>query len=439
MKQIVGYIFLCFFSGQLIAQKEITFSCLDSVYAYADKKSAVIRNNQQQVLLAKYQKIAALANVVNLKDPITFSLTDNTTLPVSFIPGNIFGGKPGSFEKVTMGQQYVSNFNITPQIDLINPGNWAQIKSARINEDLTAVTNLLNKKSLHESIAACYFNICSFNDQILITKKNLEATDSILQVVTDKFNQGIVRKQDVNDAQINKLSLQDKLNQLLYSLVQQNNSLKILCDIPLETNLSISEPLLYNQSFSADLPASSQLQVKANMLQMEYAKADLRSNRLSNLPVLSLLYSNSYYQNSVNHFFDTNPNNKWLTSAYFGAKMTINIPDVNHLLSSRNAKINYQISQINFEHGKLQNDLSNDQLRVDYQKAYSQYLLNKQINLLKEENYKMATNQYNQEILSFDKLLLAYTDMLSSRFNYSSSLANLLFTKTKVDINNTIK
>ena len=195
----------------------------------------------------------------------------------------------------------------------------------------------------------------------------------------------------------------------------------------------------YNQQYEADMEASSQLQLKSNLLQMEYAKANLRSNRLSNLPVVSLLYYNSYYQNSNSQFFDSNPNNKWLNSAYIGGKITIFLPDVTHIVSSSNAKINYHASVIDFNHNKLQNDIANNQLHLDYQKAYSQFVTTKQISKLKEENYRMAVNQYNQAILSSDKLLTSFNDMLVSRLNYSSSLANLLFTKSKIDINNSIK
>lgn len=440
MKRIIIHIVCLFGFIYAKAQTEIKFTKLDSLYAYADKNSSVSKNNYQQTLLAKYQKVAALANVVNLRNPITFSLTDNTTLPVSFIPLSVLtGGRQNGFEKITLGQQYVSNFNITPQIDLINPGAWAQVKTANINEELTATNNLLNKKSLHESIAACYYNICSFKEQIEITTKNLSATDTLLQIVSNKFSQGLVRQQDVNDATVNKLILQDKLNQLKISLEQQYNSLKILCEMPIGTKIAIEDELNYSQQFTPDMDASSQLQTKANILQMEYAKADLRTNRLYNLPVISLLYSNSYYQNSVNRFFDGSPNNPWLNSAYFGAKVTFFLPDVNHILSSRNAKINYQTALINMNHGKLQTDISNNQLHLDYEKAYSQFLANQQISKLKEENYRMALNQYNQAILSFNNLLIAFNDMLVSRFNYSSSLANLMYTKSKIDINNTIK
>jgi len=439
MKAVITHLVCLFGFICAKAQTELKFTKLDSLYAYADKNSSVSKTNYQQTLLAKYQKIAALANVVNLRNPITFSLTDNTTLPVSFIPSNLLGGPAGGFKQITLGQQYVSNFNITPQIDLINPGAWAQIKTANINEELTATTNLLNKKSLHESIAACYYNICSFKEQIELTTKNLSATDTLVQIVSNKFAQGLVRQQDVNDATVSKLTLQDKLNQLKISLEQQYNSLKILCEMPVGTKINIEDELNYNQQFTPDMDASSQLQAKANILQMEYAKADLRTNRLYNLPVISLLYSNSYYQNSVNQFFDNNPNNKWLNSAYFGAKVTFFLPDVNHILSSRNAKINYYTALINMNHGKLQNDISNNQLHLDYEKAYSQFLTNQQIAKLKEDNYRMAFNQYSQSILSFDRLIIAFNDMLASRFNASNSLANLMYTKSKIDINNTIK
>lgn len=435
---LTSFILLCL-PLWLSAQTDLHFTKLDSVYAYADKHSSVSKNNEQQTIYAKYQKIAALANVVNLRNPVSYTPTNNTTLPVSFIPlGALHPGATG-FDKVTLGQQYVNTFNVAPQIDIINPGNWAQIKPANINQDITAVNNLLNKKSLYESIAACYYNICTYKEQIEITKKNLASTDTLLQIVNNKFSQGLVTQQDVNNATVSKLTLQDKLNQINISLGQQYNSLKILCDIPMKTSLVIEDELNYNQPFTPDMDAGSQLQAKVNILQMEYAKANLTANRLANLPVISVLYSYSYYQNSVSQFFDTRANNPWLTSAYLGAKVTFNIPDVTHILSSRNAKINYHIAEVNMNHNKLQNDISNDQLHLDYEKAYSQLNMNKQIFQLKEDNYKIAFNQYNQSILSFDKLLTAFNDMLVSRLNYSNSLANMFYTKSKVDINNTIK
>lgn len=130
---------------------------------------------------------------------------------------------------------------------------------------------------------------------------------------------------------------------------------------------------------------------------------------------------------------------KWLNSGYVGVKLTFSFPDLNRLVLTRDSKINYNISRINLEHSKYQNDVSNHQLQLDYEKAYSQFVTFRQVSELKEQNYHMAFNQYSQSVLPFDKLLDAFNDMLVSRLNYSSALASLLYTKSKIDLNNNIQ
>ena len=73
------------------AQTALQFNSLDSLLAFAEKNSAALKTGQQQNLLAKWTKIAALGNTVNLKSPFTASWTNNTNLPVSYLPAEAFG------------------------------------------------------------------------------------------------------------------------------------------------------------------------------------------------------------------------------------------------------------------------------------------------------------------------------------------------------------
>ncbi len=440
MKRLMLYMILMSASILVRAQKDHTFSNLDSLFSFADQSSSVIKTNEQQDILAKYEKIAAIANVFNVRNQVGFSLTDNNRLPINFVPGELLGGPAGTYKELTLGQQYVSNFNLGPQIDIINPAAWAKVKSATISQKLINTNNLINKESLYESIAACYYNIISLKEQIELTKQNLSSSDTLLMIVNNKYSLGLVRQQDVNDATANKLTLQDKLKQLQATLEQQYNSLKILIDIPSEDNLTISNKLEYDQLFNPDLNVNNSLRYSSSQLESESAKANYNYDRLSNLPVVSAFYSYSYYQNSNNRFFDQSTGtSKWLSSSYVGIKLTFSFPDLNKLLIPINSKINYNISRINVEHSKHQNDISNQQLQLDYKKAYSQFITSQQISQLKEQNYKMAFDQYNESIIAFDKLLEAFDAMLGSRLNYSSALANLLYTKSKIDLNNNIK
>jgi len=419
------------------AQSEIRFNNLDSLLKYAENNSISIKTGEQQILLAKWQKISAQAGLVNFRMQTNFNLTDNVALPVTFMPAEMFGGAPGTYKEVTTSQQYIGNLNIAPQIDIINPANWAKLQSANVNSQLSDINNLIAKKSLFESISASYHNIISLQEQIELTQKSLLIADTLLLNMQNKYSAGIVRQQDLNDAQINKLSLADKLEQLKLSLKQQYFSLKILCDIPETTLLSINEPTNYNQQFMLGLEVDNQLNYKSSLLKVDLASADIKTNHFMQLPTVSLVFYDAWQQNSNLMFFDNNV--QWLNSQYVGLKLSMPFPDINRFTQTKTSKINKTISLQNAEHTKLQNDFTNKQLVLDYEKAYSQFITTKQIYELKNKNYQLALNQFNMDILSSDKLLIAFNDMITSRLNYSNSLANLLFSKSKIDINNSIK
>lgn len=421
----------------LNAQNTLVFNSVDSLFNYAEKQSIAIKTGEQQVLLAKWQKISAQAGLVNFRMQTSFSLTDNVKLPVTYFPAEAFGGEPGTFKEVTTGQQYMGNINFAPQIDIVNPVSWTKLKSAKINQELTNVNNLIVKKSLFESISAGYYNIISLKEQIEISQKNLLTADTLQAIMQNKYDEGIVRQQDLNDAIINKLTLEDRLNQLKISIEQQYYAIKILCDIPKNEDLTITETADYEQPFNIGLQTNNQLQYESSLLKSGLANEELRANRLAQYPTVSIVAYDGWQQNSRNQFFDSNSN--WINSQYIGLRLSMPFPDINRFTLTKTANINKTISELDAEHSKYQNDIANIQLNLDYEKAYSQLNTNKQIFLLKEENYRMALNQFNASILPSDKLLTAFNDMLASRLNYSAALANLLYTKSKIEINNAIK
>ena len=253
----------------------------------------------------------------------------------------------------------------------------------------------------------------------------------------NKYSEGIVRQQDLNDAHINQLTLSDNLEQLNLSLKQQYYSLKVLCDIPESTSINIDEQPDYDKQIIPGLHADNQLQYESSLLNVEMAKADLRTNRLMQFPTVSLVFYDSWQQNSNSKFFDSDVN--WLNSQYVGLKVSVPFPDINRYTLTKSSRINQVISSINAEHTKLENDLTNKQLILDYEKAYSQLNTAKQIYQLKEQNYGMVLNQFNMSILSSDKLIIAFNDLLASRLNYSSALANLNYTLSKIEINNRVR
>ncbi len=417
--------------------KTLNFNSLDSVLIYSEKNSSTLKMNEQQTLLAKWEKIAAQTGLINFRMLSSFNVTNNYKQPLTFLPAEAFGGTPGTFKKVETGTPYVENITISPQIDLINISSWFKLKSANINSEITNINNLLVKKALFESIAASYYNIISLQAQVKFTKQSLSIADTLLQNIQHKYAEGIVRKQDLNDAQINKFSLSDKLKQLELSLEQQLYSLKILCDIPTEQKIIINNKINYKPNYVEDLEINNNLQYKYSLLKVKLAEADISTNQVMQLPTVSLVFYDAWQRNSSNQFFDNNQ--PWINSQYISLRLSLPFPDVNRYTLTQKSKINKTILEENAKHTKIQNDLQNKQMALDYQKAYSQLKTNKEIYKLKEDNYRMSLNQFNMSILPPDKLLTDFNDMITSKLNYTSSLANLLYTKSTIKINNTIK
>lgn len=416
---------------------QLNFTGLDSLLSYAERNSTAIKTGHQQSLLAKWTKVAAIANTVNFKSPITFSATDNLQLPVNFLPAEAFGGPAGTFRQVTLGQEYVSNFNFNPQIDILNPYNWAKVKSASVNKEITEVGNQINKKTLFENIAAVYYNLLALQEQIILTEKSLTAADSIQQIVQNKFSSGIIREQDLNNARVNQLNIKDKLIQLKIMHEQQLNTLKILCDIPTGVQLTLQNST-YSQSPKETLKSTGNLNNRYNELQHKLAKSEWRANKMSMMPTLSAFYYQGWQHNSNISFFDNK--SSWIQSQYIGIKITVPFPpDVTKMSQSYTSKINYRIAGLNNEHSELQTELNNKSLDLDFNKALSTYETSKQIYDLKSSNYTKSINQYKEGILSTDVLLTAFNEMINSELSVVSAFSSAQFIKSKILINNALK
>lgn len=430
------FLFLYFVASA--QNSSIQFQSLDEVFAYADKNSSTFKNATQQSILAKYQTLAAKLAQWNFKGDAVFVSTDNTKLPVSYIPADIFpGGQPGTFRQVTFGQQYVSSLNFTPQIDILNPYSFAKVKVAKNYEAITNLTNQLTKKNLYESLAGAYYNILSYQWQIGVTEKSLANADTLLQIMQQKQKEGLARIQDANGALANQLATQDKLQQLEILLAQQYNSLKILCDIDASTAVSVLAVPKLKDGFDASLTASGHLQQEQSEAQKKYQESDWRAAKKWYMPTLSLVGNVAWQQTSNTQFYNSNP---WINSSYIGFKFVLPIvPDANKIATTKYGHINMIIADINMDHAALQDSINNEQLLLDYKKSFRTYELNGKIEALKEDNYHKNLDIYKEGILSATDLINSFNDWLNSGLNTVAQLANTEYAKSKIKINNSIK
>jgi OMF family outer membrane factor len=436
MKSTFKIFFIILFSFQAKAQETIAFKSIDEVLAYAEKNASVFKISNEQVALTKYQTLIAKINVFNPRGNATASAIDNLQLPSNYLPAEIFGGVPGTFKETQFGQQYISAINITPQIDLINIQSWQKIKVSKINENLSETTQLLIKKNLFENIAMTYYTIVSIQNQIKILDTNYANNKKIEDAVTNKNKQGLARQQDVNQATVNLLQIEDKKSQLTIALLQQKNALKVLCDASLETNFEITNSENKMENITT-IEVSNKLLSQQSNLQKELSQQELKSYKSSFCPTLTAVGNWTYQDNSNIGFFNKNSNT--FQSSYIGLRLNYLLPEASKYLQKRTLKTNLNVAEENAKHNQLLEKNTNDQLKLEYKKTIDSNNISEKILILKTDTYNKNLEIYQQDLVSIDNLLISFNDKLNAELNKIISQVNANYLRTKININNTIK
>jgi len=425
--------FIIFQFQKLQSQEQKQFATLNEVLDFAKSKNHQFKTAEWQSKLAKLTSKTAIVNVLNPKVPTSIQLLNNINQQVSFLPGQIFGQPEGTFKQVTNGQQYVSTFNIQPQFDIFNLATIAQIKSAKTNQLLTENQNKINEQNLYEKINSVYCNILSFNTQKEIVSENIIIAKDILRIIQNKFNEGIARKQEVNEAEVNVISLQDKLEQIELNNNIQYQTLQLFLENEVQATLSEN---LWNYEKSNDVVSTqNNLQTENAKLQSQLLQQDYKSLKYQNLPVVSFI--SSFNWQNLSNDFSFAKNSTWIDYSYIGLKMSYDLPTtVTKYSNLKSKKIQLEIAKSNEEYTQKENENRNSQMVLEYEKALKQKENMTKIFALKKDNYEKNFNQFKENILPLDKLLISQNDMLVSKLNIVASLANISFNKNKIDINN---
>lgn len=268
--------------GQTKAQNR--FDNLEALLAYANTKSISVQSNDIRVLQAKKTKLAAKLAIADPVANINGNFTNNTRLPVNLFPAEIFGGQKGEFREVQTGVQYNTASNQNLDIKLINLEGWQNYKLSDINIQISETDSRLNLKNLHENIAAVYYNIIQLNAQLESTQQNLLVADTLLQVAENKYKQGVVKQQDVNDSRVNRLNIKENINQIQYLLKQNYLSLKILADIPEAEEVEIIEKVATHLPNTKPVVQLNDLLVQSNLLKEKYALGYIEKPRKACIP-----------------------------------------------------------------------------------------------------------------------------------------------------------
>lgn len=434
MNKILAFIFLLLVPVNiLLAQEQKAIASLNEVLLLAKEKNTAFKNEVLQLNLANITRKAAIGNVFNPRVPSSIQMIDNVNQQVSFLPGLAFGLPAGTFKEVTIGQQYVSTFNVMPQFDILNFGTITQLKSSKLNKELVVSEQKIAEQKVYDQLNAIYFNILSFEAQKNTVTENVAIAQKIATIVKNKFDEGVARKQELNEAEVNLITLNDKLSQIELNQQVQQKSMALFFENTIDPKLTQNIWDFENEHTALD--AKSTLLANNAAIQTKVAQQDLKTAQAQQLPTLGFISSFNWQNLSNEAFFKNNSN--WINYSFLGLKLSWDLPtNIQKITLVQTKKQQLQLIKNNAEHAIQEAETKNKLMLLEYEKAISQLQNFKKIEALKEDTYKKNYNQFLENILPLDKLLISQNDMLISKLNTIVALANIGFTKNKIEISN---
>ncbi|MEM7658650.1 MAG: TolC family protein [Bacteroidota bacterium] len=448
-KQIFPFLFLLLFGGLGLqaqpsadrggneTQPTKVFTSLEEVFQYTSQTSLTLQNQEIQLDQAKKAKLAAALGTLDVTGSLlSAQFTDNTTLGVNLFPAEIFGGEAGTFKEVQMGVRYNTNLTNFADIKLLNPSGWSNLQLAKINIDLTRSNNQLSLKQLQENIAMSYYNVVQLNEQILNLGQQVAVADTLALITRNKYEEGLVNQQEVNDSYINQLNLEENLSQLGYMREQAYLSLKILCDIPETDIIDIQAGLEPTPALYGPRVELNELNLQHAIFQEKYADASYKGAKAAFMPSLSLQLSNS--NNLYNTEFSPFSGN-WINSNYIGVNLNVPIPSANRISQTYNAKFEHQMAMNQTEQARMQAKLDQETLKSEYEQAVSQVETDRKVVDLRTDSFQRNQYLYREGIIGLDVVLNSFTAMVNAQYSLISAQANVQLTLSNINIHNQIR
>jgi len=357
------------------------------------------------------------------------SLTYNPILQLSAVPGDL-AGQPGTTLLIPFGQKWNSGASVTLSQKLFDKSVFTALKAAKTTREYYDILASFTDEQVIEQVASQYYQVLVQRQQLVVIDSNIAITTRVKDIIEGQYKNGLAKKIDLDRSRVNLSNLQAQRQQLLNAVQLQENLLKFLMGISIETPISIPSSVV--DSIQPQLNVLNELPDVKNLsdykvLKKQEALLTLQkeAHKAANYPSLSL--SGTYGYTGLGNQFPIGKSNgngaNWFDNASVG--LTLRIPLFNGF-STRS-----KVRQTEVEIKKLQQDIRDKELSLNltYQNARAQ-LENSLITLnaqqenvaLAEEVYANTMNNYNQGLAPLTDLLDAQSSLTTAQNNYAAAL-----------------
>ncbi|WP_430614080.1 TolC family protein [Flavobacterium sp. JP2137] len=414
----------CLLFGMMAQAQELRLTLKEAInYALEHKVDAKkaqldVENSHYQI-----QEVRALA-LPNIS--VEAGLNNSPLLQQSALPGEFFG-QPGETVLVPFGQKWNSTASATLTQTIFNQSVFTGLKAAKTTREFYIINRELTEEQLIEKVAQSYYQIYQSKEMLKTITSNLNSTERIKGIIEGLYNNGLATKIDLDRTKVSLTNIRSKRQQSINAIQLQENSLKFL--IGMDLNTAISFP---TDTFEIDGTAlSNEVNIdQRTELQLLRKQEELLSYKKKSIvaeyyPSLAL-FGNFAYQGlgeELPWFKKPSDGVNWTNYAMVG--LTLKVPIFSGFATRskvRQAEIDLKKTALDIADTREAMDLSHKNATTQIQNSLITINTQKEnVNLAKDVQENIHNN-YQNGLATLTDLLDAENAYTEAENNYTNAL-----------------
>ena len=401
----------------LTLKDAITFALENK--AEAKKAKLEVENSEYKIQEARSRALPQIS--------ANGSMTYNPILQLNALPGDFFGA-PGTTILAPLGQKWNSVAGVTLNQAIYDQSVFIGLKAAKSTREFYQINAQLTEEQVVEKVANAYYQVYVTRQNLNVLDNNLKNTTKVKDIIKGQFENGLAKKIDLDRTLVRISNINTQRQQTLNAVQLQENALKFLMGMPLETKISIPETEfeVTATALSAQMPDATKrteyLLLKKNEQLLEYQK---KSVQAAYYPTLSLTGSYNYIGQGPEMPWFKKPADGVYWSDFAAIGLNLNVPIFTGFgtrAKVRQAENKLQSIKVDLEETKLALDFEYENAKTQIDNSIISINNQKENAKLAQEVLTNTNNNYIQGLASLTDLLDAENEWVVAQNNYTTAL-----------------
>ena len=427
-KFLTGFFVLLFVTTN--AQTLHQFSLKQAV-DYASKNNVQVKNALLNVQMQQQNNkiiTAAALPTINASVGTTYYID----IPVSLIPGEVFGQPKGTYIPVQFGTKYTTTASVQLQQLLFDGQVFIGLQARD-------ATMLFQKKAVEVTEENIKANVQKIYYQLVVAKKQIELLDAniarlkkLQHDVNEIYKNGFAEKLDVDKLEVSLNNLQTEKQKVLNSISIGYVGLKTLMGMPIADSLvltdTISETEIKNDILKDSVNYDDRKEFQFLQITKKLNEYNIKRYQLSYLPTVS--FNANYSKQAQRNKYTFFENGDWFTTSYVGLKIEMPIfSGFSKDSRLRLARLDLQQTANNINNLKNTINAETEQSKLKFSSALETIDIQKRNMVLAEKVYDQTKKKYEAGTGSNTEITTAETELKSAQTNYIAALYDAIIAK----------